>query len=79
MKRDITVIGIDIAKRVLHVSGMDTWGTIILRKRLYRGEVMGSVAKFDLGGKIQKSSIRNSMSYRFPNSRKSNFATESLS
>jgi hypothetical protein len=66
MKRDITVIGIDIAKRVFHVIGMDTWGTIILRKRLYRGEVMGSVAKFDLGGKIQKSSIRNSMSYRTP-------------
>ena len=27
MKRDITVIGIDIAKRVFHVIGMDTQGT----------------------------------------------------
>src|SRR5882724_3535678 len=27
-------------------------------------------------GKIQKSSIRNSMTYRLPNSRESNFATE---
>jgi hypothetical protein len=35
MQRDINVIGIDIAKRVLHVIGMDTRGTIILRKRLY--------------------------------------------
>jgi hypothetical protein len=36
----------------------------------------GSVAKFDFGGKIQKSGVRNSMTYRLPNSRKSNFATE---
>ena len=36
MKRDINVIGIDIAKRVFHVIGMDTRGTIILRKRLYQ-------------------------------------------
>jgi hypothetical protein len=37
---------------------------------------VGSVAKFDFWGKIQKSCIRNTMSYRLPNSRKSNFATE---
>jgi hypothetical protein len=36
----------------------------------------GSVAKFDFWGKIQKSGIRNSTTYRLPNSRKSNFATE---
>ncbi len=35
MKRDINVIGIDIAKRMLHVIGMDTRGTIVIRKRLY--------------------------------------------
>lgn len=35
MKRDSNVIGIDIAKRVLHVIGMDTRGTIILRKHFY--------------------------------------------
>ena len=45
MKRDINVIGIDIAKRVFHVIGMDTRGTIILRKRLYRGEVMSLMAQ----------------------------------
>ena len=44
MKRDINVIGIDIAKRVFHVIGMDTRGTIILRKRLYRGEVRSLMA-----------------------------------
>ena len=35
MKRDSNVMGIDIAKRVFHVIGMDTRGTIILCKRLY--------------------------------------------
>jgi hypothetical protein len=36
----------------------------------------GSVAKLDFWGKIQKSGIRNSTTYRLLNSRKSNFATE---
>jgi hypothetical protein len=36
----------------------------------------GSVAKLDFCGKIQKSGIRNSTTYRLPNSRKSDFATE---
>ena len=36
----------------------------------------GSVAKFDFWGKIQKLGIRNSMTYRLPKSRKSDFATE---
>jgi hypothetical protein len=40
------------------------------------GHFLGSVAKFDFWGKIQKSGIRNSTTYRLPNSRKSNFATE---
>src|SRR5882724_4484596 len=35
-----------------------------------------SVANFDFGGKIRKSGIRNSMTYRPPNSRKSQFAPE---
>ena len=39
-------------------------------------EIKGSVAKFDFWGKIQKSGIRSSTTYRLPNSRKSNFATE---
>src|SRR5262249_39144467 len=38
------------------------------RRRGYRG----SVAKFDFWGKIQKSGIRNSTTYRLPKSRKSN-------
>src|SRR5215831_15822734 len=41
-----------------------------------KGAWRGSVAKFDFWGKIQKSCVKNSMTYRLPNSRKSNFATE---
>ena len=45
MHQDLSVVGIDIAKRVFHVIGMDTRGTIILRKRLYRGEVVSFMAQ----------------------------------
>ena len=34
MIQDISVVGIDIAKRVFHLVGMDERGNIILRKRL---------------------------------------------
>jgi transposase len=45
MNQDMSVVGIDIAKRVFHVIGMDKRGKIILRKRLYRGEVMSFMAQ----------------------------------
>jgi transposase len=40
MKRDLSVVGIDIAKRVFHLVGMDERGKIVLRKRCSRGEVL---------------------------------------
>ena len=40
MKRDISVVGIDIAKRVFHLVGMDKRGKIVMRKRCSRGEVL---------------------------------------
>ena len=40
MKRDISVVGIDIAKRVFHLVGMDERGKIVLRKRCSLGEVL---------------------------------------
>jgi hypothetical protein len=40
------------------------------------GNIGRSVAKFHFGGKIRQSGISNSMGYRPPNARKSNFATE---
>ena len=33
MNQDINVVGIDIAKRVFHVIGMDKRGNLIWRKR----------------------------------------------
>jgi transposase len=44
MKRDISVVGIDIAKRVFHLVGMDERGKIVLRKRCSRGEVLPLLA-----------------------------------
>lgn len=44
MQQELSVVGIDIAKRVFHLVGMDERGTIILRKRLARGEVLSFMA-----------------------------------
>jgi len=45
MKPDLSVVGIDSAKRVFHVVGMDARGKIVLRKRLMRGEVISFMAR----------------------------------
>ena len=45
MKPELSVVGIDLAKSIFHLVGMDERGTIILRKRLARGEVMPFMAK----------------------------------
>ena len=45
MKPDLSVVGIDSAKRIFHLIGMDERGKIILRKRLVRGEVISFMAK----------------------------------
>src|SRR5918999_5195751 len=45
MQHELSVVGIDIAKRVFHLVGMDERGKIILRKRLARGEVMACIAQ----------------------------------
>ena len=45
MKHDLSVVGIDLAKHVFPLVGMDDRGTILLRKRLMRGEVMAFMAK----------------------------------
>jgi transposase len=44
MKRDMSVVGIDIAKRVFHLVGMDERGKIVTRKRCSRGEVLPLLA-----------------------------------
>ena len=45
MTRDISVLGIDIAKRVFHAMGMDETGKIVFRKRLSRPALMPFIAK----------------------------------
>ena len=36
MAKKLSVLGIDIAKQVFHLVGMDAHGAIVVRKRLYR-------------------------------------------
>ena len=40
----LRVVGIDMAKQVFHLVGMDEHGTILVRKRLYRAQVMAFIA-----------------------------------
>src|SRR5215831_9422786 len=54
-------------------TGPHAWWRVVTRVCSRR---CGSVAKFDFWGKIQKSCVKNSLTYRLPNSRKSNFVTE---
>ena len=49
MKRDMSVVGIDIAKRVFHLVGMDERGKIVMRKRCSRGEVLPLLANLGPG------------------------------
>jgi len=44
VKHHMSVLGIDIAKRVLHVVGMDERGQIVLRKRLSRHDLIPFIA-----------------------------------
>src|SRR6266404_9429199 len=45
MKPEMSVLGIDIAKRVFHAVGMDERGKIVLRKRLSRHDLLPFLVK----------------------------------
>jgi transposase len=45
MKPELSVVGIDLAKSIFHLVGMDERGTIIVRQRLARGEVLPLMAQ----------------------------------
>src|SRR5437660_5757500 len=45
MKQEMHVLGIDIAKRVVHAVGMDDRGKIVYRKRLSRYDLLPFLAK----------------------------------
>jgi hypothetical protein len=40
MQQEMSVLGIDIAKRLFHAVGMDERGTIVFRKRLSRHDLI---------------------------------------
>ena len=44
VKHHTSVLGIDIAKRIFHVVGMDERGQIVLRKRVSRHDLMPLIA-----------------------------------
>src|SRR2546426_11881964 len=44
VKHQMSVLGIDIAKRLLHIVGMHERGQIVLRKRLARNALMPCIA-----------------------------------
>ena len=44
MEQNLSVVGIDLAKNIFHLVGMDERGKVILRKRLTRGEVLSFMA-----------------------------------
>jgi transposase len=43
--KKLSVVGIDMAKQVFHLVGMDEQGTMLVRKRLYRGQVMAFIGQ----------------------------------
>ena len=43
--KKLSVVGLDIAQQVFHLVGMDEQGTILVRKRLYRAQVMAFIAQ----------------------------------
>jgi transposase len=45
MKPQLSVVGIDLAKRIFHLVGMDKRGHVVLRKRLTREALMPCIAQ----------------------------------
>jgi hypothetical protein len=43
--KKLRIVVIDIAKQVFHLVGMDEQGTMLVRKRLYRAQVMAFIAQ----------------------------------
>ena len=44
MEKKLSVLGIDLAKQVFHLVGMDEHGKVVIRKRLDRSQLMGFIA-----------------------------------
>jgi hypothetical protein len=48
MAQQMSVLGIDMAKLVFHVVGMDDTGAVVLRKRIARSELLAFMANVPL-------------------------------
>jgi len=57
MKQEMSVRGIDIAKRLFHAVGMDERGQIVFRKRLSRHDLIPFIAGIHLSRDMFVSSI----------------------
>ena len=45
MAQQLRVLGLDLAKQVYHLEGMDAHGTLVVRQRLSRAPVMAFIAQ----------------------------------
>ena len=45
MEKQMSVLGVDMAKQVFHLVGMAAHGTILVRTRRYRAQVMACIAQ----------------------------------
>ncbi len=43
---DITIVGVDLAKNIFSVHGVDTHGKMVLKKALSRGKLLEFFARF---------------------------------
>jgi hypothetical protein len=51
MEKNLRVLGIDMAKQIFHIVGMDDAGNVVLRKRLPRGALMPFMAQLPPGSR----------------------------
>ena len=58
MQPEMHVLGIDIAKRVFHVVGMDERGKIVLRKRLSRHDLIPALGYPLKAGQFRVGQVR---------------------
>jgi transposase len=58
--REVSVLGIDLAKSVFHMVGMDRRGKVVVRKRLYRTKLLSFVSSLDDGVLIAMESCASS-------------------
>ncbi len=52
--KDIKILGVDIAKDVFQLCGIDEWGKVIYTRRVKRAQYVSTVARADsYGGSVK--------------------------